>query len=400
MASWLKTIVILLVLAGAGYYGYGYYMKSKMMAQGGPPGAGAPPGMMGPSIGVAEVKERGVRLWHEFSGRITAVEQVEVRPRVAGMIDQVHFRDGAMVAKGDLLFTLDRRPYQAEVDRAAGALAAAEAAAERARKEADRAEGLLKDKSISQRDFDQRRGDALAAEANVKSAAAALEQARLNFEYSEVRAPVAGRVGRAEITAGNLVGLGEPVLTVIVSSDPVYADFEMDEATFLHYVGAVAGDVTRIPVMLALAAETGETRTGHVSSFDNRIDVASATVRVRAVFDNKDGKLVPGMFARVLIGSAEERNVLLVTERAVGTDQDKKFVLVMGADGKTERRTVRLGPRAEGLRIVEEGLKAGEKIVVRGLQQAQMGMPVRPEEVPMDGAEMPPVPAQGAESKQ
>jgi multidrug efflux system membrane fusion protein len=338
------------------------------------------------------VVEKDIQLWSEFTGRLVAVEQAAIHPRVSGTIEEVRFTDGAMVNKGDTLFVLDKKPYQAEFDRAIGARDSAAAQAGTAAKEAARAEKLFKDKALSQKEYEQRENDLQVANANLASATAALETARINLDYTEIKAPISGRAGRAEITAGNLVeaGSGAPVLTTIVSATPIYAGFEMDEATFLHYIGAVAGDVTKIPVELGLAAETGATRAGHVQSFDNRLNPGSGTIRVRAVFDNPDGALVPGLFARVLIGGAAPRHAVLIADRAVGTDQNKKFVLVVGDDNKAEYREVRLGPAADGLRIVEEGLKGGERVILSGLQRARPGAPVTPQEMPMDAKDQPP----------
>jgi multidrug efflux system membrane fusion protein len=388
MPGWFKKIVILLVIGGAGYAGYKSFF-AQGPAGGGP--GGMPPGGAAP-VSVAKVIGRDVNLWSEFSGRLVAVDRADVRPRVSGTIEAIHFKDGTLVNKGDLLFTLDSRPYIAEVDRAAGQLASAQAQAQAARKESERASRLFKEKALSSREYDQRQSDINVADANVKSAEAALEVAKLNLDYAAIKAPVSGRVGRAEITVGNLVegGMGNgPVLTTIVSSMPIYADFEMDEPTFLHYVGVTAGDVTKIPVELGLATETGAPHAGHVQSFDNRMDVASGTIRVRAVFDNPDGILIPGMFARILLGSAAPMKAILITDRAIGTDQNKKFVLVVGDDNKVEYREIKPGPAVDGLRIVEEGLKEDEKIIVNGLQRARPGAPVTPELVEMNAKEKP-----------
>lgn len=386
MLTWFRNLLLLCLFAAGGYFAYDRF--SGAPAQAAAP-AGAPPAM---PVDVAKVVEKEVMIWTDFSGRLSAVDQAEVRARVPGTVESVHFTDGALVKKGDLLFTIDKRPYQAERDRAAGALAAAEAQSVSARKEAARADRLFKEKALSSRDYEQRREGIAVAEGAVKTAAGALAAAQLNLDYAEIRAPFDGRAGRAEVTAGNLVGAGTPVLTTVVSSGPVYADFEMDEPTFLHYIGAVAGDVSRIPAELSLAAETGKRRAGRIHSFDNRVNAGSGTIRVRALFDNPDGDLVPGLFARVLVGSPAPRPALLISDRAVGTDQNKKFVYVVGDDGKPQYRVVRLGPAAEGLRVVEEGVNAGEKIVIAGLQRIRPGVVVAPQDVPM--VQEPAAPAQ------
>lgn len=366
-----KTIVLLLVAAG-GYYAYTRYLGHG--GWGGAPG-GAPP------VSVAEVIEKSIRPWHDFSGRLTAVDQVEIRPRVSGTIMKVHFEDGAMVKRGDPLFTIDPRPYEA-------ALQAAQARAVMMDAEMQRAKTLRGDKAIAQRDFDQRRNDAEVARAE-------LTRAKLDLDYTHITSPITGRVGRAEITEGNLVetNAGAPVLTTVVSISPIYADFEIDEDTYLEYVQAKATSKEAspaIPVTLQLTGETGPGHAGHIESFDNRLSSATGTIRVRAMFDNADGMLVPGLFARIQIGAPAQTDSLLITDRAVGTDQNKKFVIVVGAENKTERREIKLGPLADGLRVVKEGLKPGEKIIVSGMQRVMMpGQPVTPEMVPMDGSAAP-----------
>lgn len=342
-------------------------------------------------VSVAKVIERKVQTWQEFSGRLVAVDAAEIRPQVSGTVDSIHFEDGAIVKKGDLLFVIDPRPY-------AAAYQSAKARFDFADAEWKRAEILLAEKAISKRDYDQRKNEALVTKAD-------LTRARLNLNYTKVKAPIDGRVSRAEITVGNLVEAGPnaPLLTTVVASHPIYADFELDETNYLRYARALAEgkDVQAIPVTMQLAAG-GEARQGKIESFDNKLDVMSGTIRVRAVFDNEDGVLVPGLFASVKLGGAEEKEAVLITDRAVGTDQNKKFVIVVGADGKTERRQVTLGGMAEGLRIVEEGLTPGEQIVVSGLQRIMMpGQPVTPEMVSMDGnpVEAKTPPAVNAEDK-
>ena len=366
-----RKLITLIILAVAGYYAYGYFMSPNMV--GGSQMGGAMP------VSVAKVIERKVQTWQEFSGRLVAVDAAEIRPQVSGTIDSIHFEDGAMVKKGDLLFVIDPRPY-------AAAMQSAKARAELANSEWKRAETLFAEKAISKRDYDQRKNAALVAKADAT-------RAQLDLNYTHVKAPIDGRVSRAEITVGNLVGAGPnaPLLTTVVSSHPIYADFELDETSYLKYARAQATgeDAQELPVTMELAAD-GQTRQGKVESFDNKLDVLSGTIRVRAVFDNEDGVLVPGLFASVRLGGAGEKKAVLITDRAVGTDQNNKFVIVVGEGGVTERRQVTLGGMAEGLRIVEEGLKPGEQIVVSGLQRIMMpGQPVLPELVPMDGSEAP-----------
>lgn len=362
-----KFFLILLILTGVGYFLYGRFFAP----QGGWGGmeGGAPP------VGVAEVIEREVQPWYEFSGRLVAVDSAEIRPRVSGTIEKVHFQEGQIVKKGDPLFTIDQRPYRA-------ALQSAEARATWADSELARAKSLLADKAIPQRDFDQRKNAADVAKAD-------LIRARLDMDYSIINAPIDGRVSRAEITTGNLVDSGgnAPVLTRIVSDKPIYADFDIDEKIYLQYLRTVGSDMEKlktISVYLGLSGEDGAPHEGRVQSFDNQLDTRSGTLRVRAVFANEDGKLIPGLFARLKLAGAEKAKTILITDRAVGTDQNKKFALVVGADGKVQYREIKLGASADGLRIVESGLAAGDKIVVDGLQRARPGMPVSPEVVPME----------------
>jgi multidrug efflux system membrane fusion protein len=382
MPGWFKFAVVAAFLSGLGYLGYAKWMAMHM---GGPPG-----GMMmggAATVEVAEVAPKDVQLWNEFSGRLVAVDAAEIRPRVSGPIESVNFKNGAQVAKDDPLFVIDPAPYRAEADRQQGQLASAQAQQALAETQFARAEGLFRTKAISQSEYDQRQNDLNVARAAVKSAEAALEAAKLNLDYTQVKAPIAGRAGRAEVTVGNMVQAGPnaPMLTMIASINPIYADFDMDEATYLHYAKENGADRTHIPVQLGLATEKGTPHEGHIESFDNRLDPASGTIRVRAVFENPDGVLVPGLFARIRMADAGTSNVLLVNDRAIGTDQDKKFVLTVNADNKTEYRQVKLGPPAEGLRVVEEGLQAGDKVIISGLLPTiRPGMPVIPQAVAMD----------------
>jgi membrane fusion protein, multidrug efflux system len=377
-----KWLYILAAL-GLAYYAYGRFTG------GGPGGWGM--GGAAP-VSVAEVVVRNVREWHNFPARIVAVDQAEVRPQVTGVIREIKFEDGALVQKGDPLFIIDPRPFAAEVTRAEGQLGSAMAQQALARSDMSRAQRLFKDKAIPQHEFDRSRNAVGVAEANVKSAQAALDMAKLNYDYALVKAPITGRASRAEITVGNLVEAGgsAPMLTSIVSGDWVYADFEIDEPTFLQYARAgMVGNsesVHSIPVSLTLNNDKSTTHDGFVKSFDNRINTASGTLRARAMLDNTAQQLVPGMFATVALGGPAEMPSLLITDRAIGTDQSKKFVLVVGPDNKTEHRDIKLGNlTADGLRIVKEGLKAGERIVVSGTQRVMMpGQEVTPELVAMD----------------
>jgi multidrug efflux system membrane fusion protein len=343
-------------------------------------------------VSVALVELRDTVLWDEFSGRLEAVERVEVRPRVAGAVRAVHFREGALVKQGDLLITIDPAEYAAEVERAQAQVLAAESRLALARGELERGQRLWDTRAVSQRDLDTRVNGQREAEANLRAAQAALQLARLNLGYTQVRAPVAGRVGRLEVTVGNLVaaGAGAPVLTTLVSLDPIYASFNADEGVVSRALKAVSNGspadrhIDRIPVRMTSGGDNSHD--GRLQLIDNQVDASSGTVRVRAVFANADGSLMPGQFARLRMGQAKAEPVLLVHERAVGTDQDKKFVFVVDGDNRVAYRPVMLGPSVGGLRIVADGVKPGERIVVNGLQRVRPGALVRPEEVPMDTA--------------
>jgi len=363
----IHTVIKLVVIAGVGYFIYSMVM---------PPKAGGF-GPQGPApVGVAEVVQKKIRLTHEYSGRLVAADQAEIRPRVSGVIDSVHIVDGATVKQGDTLFTIDPRPYQA-------AFQAAQAKAALAESQFARAQRLFADKAIPQSDIDQKRND-------VEVARADLTRAKLDLEYTQVRSPITGRVSRAEVTKGNVVNSGgdAPLLATVVTYDPIYADFEMDEATYMEYARAHAttiDQVAQIPVLMGLVGDTGTPYSGHIQSFDNRLNAASGTVRVRSTYENHDGVLVPGLFAHIKLGAPSETDQLLITDRAIGTDQNKKFVLVVGDDNKAQHREVKLGGLTDdGLRIVQDGLKPGEKIIVNGTQRVMMpGQEVKPEIVAM-----------------
>jgi membrane fusion protein, multidrug efflux system len=380
-ATWLALAATLTVAAGAA--GYVYLHDAAQAAV--PQHAAAPPAM---PVSVATVLERRVTEWDEFSGRLEAIDRVDVRSRVAGYIDSVHFTPGAMVAKGATLFVIDPKPFAAEVARAEATLAAAKARFALATSELKRAQTLLDEHAIAEREFEERRNAERDAQASIQAAQATLDVARLNLGYTRITAPIAGRVSRAEVTPGNLVAAGAagPALTSIVSTSPIYASFDADEQTFLKLAAlARAGDrAARMPVWLGLANEAGHPREGHIEFIDNRLDPRTGTIRVRAVFDNRDGALTPGLYARLKLAGSGERPAILIDERAVGTDQSKKFVLVVGADRKVAYREVRLGPVVDGLRVVRDGLKPGESIVVNGVQRVRPGMAVLPTEVAMD----------------
>ena len=339
----------------------------------------------GPPVSAAVVVERPVAQTQEFSGRLEAVEHVDIRPRVSGFITAVNFKPGAEVKKGEVLFVIDPRPFQAEADRAEATAKSARAKAELARLELARAERLLGDKAIAQREYDASASAQKELDANARAAQAQYEAARLNLAYTRVSSPIDGRVSKAEITLGNLVDASS-VLTSVVSTDRIYASFDGDEETYLRVRAQThAGQAARLPVIVrvGLANEEGYPHEGKLEFVDNQLDTRTGSVRMRATFANKDGAMAPGLFSRVQIGGGDARPALLINDRAVGTDQNHKFVFVVGGDGKAEYREVTLGPVVEGLRVVRAGLKPGEKIVVNGLQRVRPGSPVTAQTVPM-----------------
>jgi RND family efflux transporter MFP subunit len=325
---------------------------------------------------------------------LEAPESVEIRARVAGALEQVHFTEGQRVAKGDLLFTIDPRPFAAEVARAEAQLAAARTQAELAGSELARAEKLTAIQGVSQQEIDQLRATQRNARSSIQGAEAALTQARLNLEFTRVRAPVAGRTSRALLTPGNLVNAGTPVLTTLVSQERVYAYFDASEDTYLKYLrqarGAGAAAPRSAPAMawMGLSDEQGFPHQGRVDFVDNRLNPATASIRGRAVFDNRDGRFTPGLFARVKVVGSGRYTATLVADRANGTDQTRKVVVVVGADNKVQPREVKPGVLLDGMRVVQ-GVKQGELVVVDGLQRVQPGAPVSPQRLQVDDKGMP-----------
>jgi multidrug efflux system membrane fusion protein len=366
------ALLILVGLAGCG----------EPVAQGNAAKGGPAP------VSVAAVVEKEIVETDEFPGRIEAVEQVEVRARVTGYLQSVNFQPGTEVRKGDVLFLIDPRPFENEVARAEANVANMRAQLEVARTDFERSEKLLADRATSKREYDDAAARVRSLEAQLRANQASLETARLNLSYTRVKAPVSGRVGKAEITVGNLIQ-GEvpnsPLLTTVVSLNPIYASFEVDERAYLKYVGKARARAAQLPVAVGLADEEGFPRAGKLGFIDNRVDAQSGTVRMRALLDNRDGRLAPGLFARVKIGAAAQpRRAVLVSDRAIGTDQNKRYVLVVDAESKAQYREVKIGRLADGLRVIDEGLKPGEAIVVNGLQRVRPGMPVTAQTVPME----------------
>ena len=365
---------------------------------------GAPTAPPPPEVSVAQVLQKRVTDWDEFTGRLQAPQTVEIRPRVSGYIDLVAFTEGKVVKRGELLFVIDPRPYKADRDRAAADLKRFRTTLDLAKIEQQRVRHLKESGAVSQEEVDERDSTVAQAEANVAGAAAALESADLNMTFTRVTSPIDGRVSRAEVTRGNLVtgGInGGTFLTTVVSLDPIYLYFEGDESTYLRYIQlARAGERpssrdTPNPVRVGLANEEGFPHEGKMDFVDNQVNSQTGTIRARAVLDNKDGLYIPGLFARVQLLGSSEYTAVLIDDRAVNTDQSQKYVLLLGAGNKIEYRRVKLGRVIDGLRIVREGLKPGDVIVVNGAQRVHPGVVVNPQKVTMQGdatvaAEQPP----------
>ncbi len=344
----------------------------KAIAEGGAPGS-----MQAMPVDIAEIKAEPVQIWKHFSGRIVAVDRAEIRPQVSGRITELRFEDGQHVDKGDVLIVIDPRPYQATLNQAQAALNVAMTEATLAEKDYQRAVNLISSEAISQSLLDERTNRRDAAEAAVKGAKAVVESAKIDLDYAYVKAPISGKVSRAEITEGNLVesGPNAPLLTSIVDDERVYADFEVDERTYLNSVKASANGDEKVPVRLQVLNQDLEYK-GVIHSFDNRIDPASGTIRARAIFENEDKVLLPGMSVSVLMGGTGDQNKILVSERAIGTDQDRKFVYTVNGDKVAKYREVKLGESFNGKRVILAGLEEGEKIITDGLVRIRPGMPV------------------------
>lgn len=347
-----------------------------------PPAPQAPPP---PAVTAAPAIGRTVNEWDEFTGRIEAVGYVEVRPRVSGFIEKVTFTEGKEVKQGDVLFVIDQREYRDALDRAEADLTRAKTQAALAKSESERAEPLVAENAISREEYDARVSSSAQANAGIQSAEAAVRTARLNLEWTQVRAPISGRVSRAEVTRGNVVAGGAPsptLLTTIVSLDPVYVYFEGDEQAYLRY-NQLARDGSREssrnvrnPVRMGLANETGYPHTGYVDFVDNQLNPNTGTIRARAVFSNKDRFFTPGLFARIQLLGSGKFDAVLVQDGAIGTDQDRKFIYVLKPDSTVDYRDVELGRIVEGLRVIRKGVTPGENVIINGLQRIRPGMKV------------------------
>jgi membrane fusion protein, multidrug efflux system len=338
-----------------------------------------------PPVTVADVVHRPLRDWSEYTGRLEAVQSVEIRPRVSGYIDRVAFEEGTRVKKGQLLYRIDPRPFQAEVDRLAAARTRAQSELELAKANHARAQRLINENAVSHEEFDRLSSADSVAVSDVAAANAALDAARLNLEFTEVRSPIDGRVSRALITLGNLVSSAS-LLTTVVSDDPVYASFDADEQTFLRHSRVANRSAGVDPVFMGLADEKDYPHEGRLNFVDNQVDRKTGTIRTRGVFANPDGVFTPGLFVRIRLVGRDTRDAVLIDDRAVGTDLGKKFVYVLKGDNTVDYRDVTLGPEVDGMRIVDAGLKPGETIVINGLQRVRPGASVAPTKVAMDVA--------------
>lgn len=347
-------------------------------------------------LNVAQVVRKNVRTWDEFTGRVVASEVVEIRPRVGGYLRDIAFEEGGIVRKGQRLFVVDTRPFEAQVARARAELARARSASETARGERARADRLIAAKAISREEYEQRIGGDRGAAADVQAAEAALKTAQLDLDYALIESPIDGRIGASALREGNLVEPGA-LLTTVVAANPMFVYFDADERAYLKY-GAAADDRSRT-VRVAVGDEDDFPHEGRLDFVDNQIDPNTGTIRARAVLDNAGGRLMPGLFARVRLIETAEREALLIHDAAVLTDQDRKYVYAVSPDGKAVRKDVTLGGKVDGLRIVTGGLAPDDRIVVNGVRKIFFpGMPVKPLPVPMDKPDTPPPAPKGAAS--
>jgi membrane fusion protein, multidrug efflux system len=359
-------------------------------------------------VNVSKVVQKNVAAWDEFTGRIEAVQSVEIRPRVNGTLSAVNFREGSVVGKGQLLFSIDDREFRAALENANANLARAQSRAVVARTELARSQRLIAQQAISQSELETRRGESLQAQADIASAQAQVSQAKLNVEFSRITSPINGRVGAALLKPGNLVSSGTSMLTTVVSVDPVYVTFEGDEGTYLRYQqfaregSRPSSRDTENPVRVALANEQGFPHQGRMVFVDNALNPSTGTIRARAELPNPDGVFTPGLFARVRLLGSGEKQTMLIHPQSVLNDQDRKFVYVVGKDEKTKsdialRKDIVLGPEVEGLVAVQSGLEVSDRVVVNGMRKIFfVGAPLKPIDVPMNAPNTLPSPAAGA----
>ena len=357
----------------------------------GKPAASSPPP---PSVTVARPLHKTIAEWDEYTGRFVAIETVEIRARVSGFIDTVHFKEGQIVKQGDLLFVIDPRPYRITVEQAKADVDRAKAKLEIATLDVQRATPLVRSQTLTEREFDTRRSIERDAAAQVASSEAALQQAQLNLEWTEVRAPISGRISDKRVDAGNLISGGQAgatLLTVIVSIDPIHFIFDGSEADFLRYLRLAAAGArpssrdVQNPVSVRLADEPDFSHHGRMDFVDNTVNPKTGTIRGRAVFDNKNGLLTPGFFGRLRLFGGEHE-ALLIPDSAIASDQASKIVFTVAGDGMVASQRVELGPIVDGLRVVRLGLKPTDRIVIEGLQRARPGQKVTPEDGKIEAA--------------
>lgn len=343
------------------------------------------PGGPPPKVTTAKPVVRQIVETDTYTGRFDPVEIVDVRARVTGYLEKVNFQDGANVKKGDLLFVIDRRPYKAALDQAQAALVSAKASLNFSTTDLERAQTLSKSGNISEQVTDQRRQASQTAQANVDSADAQLRQAQLNYDFTEVKAPISGRISRRLVTEGNIVSIDQTLLTTIVSLDPIYFGFTVDERSFLKYQGALGigmGETQKgkgVPIQIALTGETKPTRKGTLDFVDNRVDSATGTVLLRATVENPDGFIKPGLFGIVYLPATKPFQGVLLPDEAVAANQDKRVVYVVADDGTVSARDVKLGPKVDGYRVIRDGLKGDENVVVNGVARIRPGAKVTAE---------------------
>lgn len=341
-----------------------------------------------PQVSAADVLIKPVSQWDSFTGRVEAVQSVQLRPRVSGYINEVNYREGDEVKKGQVLFTIDDRSYRAALEQAKAELARSRSQASLARSESARTEKLIGTQAISREAWEQRRSASSQAQADVLAAEAAVDMAQLNLDFTRVTAPIDGRASRAMITSGNLVSAGDSasVLTTLVSQEKMYVYFEVDEATFLHYQAMTRQGQQRnaLPVEIGLVDEQGYPHQGKIDFLDNQLTASTGTIRMRALLDNPQRQLTPGLYARVRLPGSAQFDALLIDDKAVLTDQDRKYVYVVDGQGKAQRRDIQAGAMVDGLRIVKSGLQSGDRVIVDGLQKVFMpGMAVTAQQVAM-----------------
>jgi multidrug efflux system membrane fusion protein len=374
--AWLAGAGLVLAVAAAAFM----VMDSPNQAQ-----ASAPGEQQAMPVKVAVVEKKPLRIWTSYSGRMEAVDYVELRPEVGGRIDEIRFEDGQIVKKDDILFVIDPRPYDASVKEAEAALSSAKNQQALALKELKRAEDLLKTDAVPKRIYDERQNTALISKNAIAVAEAQLAKAKIDLDHAYIKAPISGRISRPEITVGNVVeAMNAPVLTSIVSNEGIYADFEVDEQTYLRNIRSAASDreaESKIPVKISLGADDAPICDGYIKSFDNRINTSTGAIRARAFCENKDGTLIPGMYASIRMGSPAAEDVILLTDQAISTDQDRKFVYVVDDTNKVTYREIKLGASVEGNHVITEGLQPGDKVIIEGIMKIRPDMMVTPEVV-------------------